>query len=73
VQGINDLATPFICVFMSEHQEGPMEGWSCEGCGEGVLLDVEADCYWWVGGRVGKRVDGRVGWRAGGLLCCFSG
>lgn len=46
VQGINDLVTPFMAVFMSEHIEGPMEGWSVDGCSEELLLDVEADCYW---------------------------
>lgn len=46
MQGINDLVTPFMAVFMSEHLEGPMEGWSLEGCGEDLLLDIEADCYW---------------------------
>ncbi|PSC74343.1 GTPase-activating gyp1 [Micractinium conductrix] len=46
VQGINDLVTPFMAVFLSEHLEGPMEGWSPEECGEGLLLDIEADCYW---------------------------
>lgn len=49
MQGINDLVTPFMAVFMSEHQEGrPLEGWSLGGCTEETLLDIEADCYWWV-------------------------
>ncbi|KAI7846171.1 hypothetical protein COHA_000341 [Chlorella ohadii] len=46
VQGINDLVTPFMAVFMSEHLQGPMDGWSVDGCSEELLLDVEADCYW---------------------------
>ena len=27
VQGINDLATPFLVVFLSEYLEGDMENW----------------------------------------------
>lgn len=27
VQGINDLVTPFLAVFASEHFEGPMSEW----------------------------------------------
>lgn len=50
VQGINDLVTPFMAVFMSEHLEGPIEGWSVGGCSDDLLLDIEADCYWWAGG-----------------------
>ncbi|KAF8069367.1 gyp1 [Scenedesmus sp. PABB004] len=46
VQGMNDLVTPFLAVFLSEALPGPLEGWSADGLGEGVLLDVEADCYW---------------------------
>ncbi len=40
--------TPFMAVFMSEHLQGPMDGWSVDGCSEELLLDVEADCYWQV-------------------------
>lgn len=47
VQGINDLVTPFMAVFMSEHLGGPIEGWSVGGCSDDLLLDIEADCYWW--------------------------
>ncbi|KAL4419572.1 hypothetical protein ABPG77_003598 [Micractinium sp. CCAP 211/92] len=46
VQGINDLVTPFMAVFMSEHLGGPIEGWSVGGCSDDLLLDIEADCYW---------------------------
>ncbi|KAL4854198.1 GTPase-activating protein gyp1 [Chlorella vulgaris] len=46
VQGINDLVTPFMCTFMGEHMQGPLEGWSLDGLPESQLLDVEADCYW---------------------------
>ncbi|EFN53456.1 hypothetical protein CHLNCDRAFT_25749, partial [Chlorella variabilis] len=46
VQGINDLVTPFMYVFMGEHMQGPLEGWSVAGLADTVLLDVEADCYW---------------------------
>jgi hypothetical protein len=43
------LVTPFMCTFMGEHMQGPLEGWSLDGLPESQLLDVEADCYWWVG------------------------
>lgn len=46
VQGINDLVTPFMCVFAGEHLEGPLEGWCDQGLPDTALLDVEADCYW---------------------------
>lgn len=46
VQGMNDLVTPFLAVFLSEHLPGPMESWSADQLNEAMMLEVEADCYW---------------------------
>jgi TBC1 domain family member 2 len=51
VQGINDLVTPFLAVFMSEHMQdvGPIETWADESSAlpsPESFLDVEADSYW---------------------------
>ena len=46
VQGINDLVTPFLTVFLSEHFDGPMEEWSVESLSPVALTAVEADSYW---------------------------
>ncbi|GAA0162387.1 GTPase-activating protein [Lithospermum erythrorhizon] len=46
VQGINDLATPFLVVFLSEYLEGNIDGWSMSNLPQATILDVEADCYW---------------------------
>mmetsp|Transcript_29855 Transcript_29855/g.84147 ORF Transcript_29855/g.84147 Transcript_29855/m.84147 type:complete len:269 (-) Transcript_29855:507-1313(-) len=46
VQGINDLVTPFLAVFLSEHFSGPMDDWDAKQMGESILMDMEADCYW---------------------------
>ncbi|KAF6259561.1 rab-GTPase-TBC domain-containing protein [Scenedesmus sp. NREL 46B-D3] len=46
VQGMNDLVTPFLAVFLSEALPGPMDSWTPDSLTEGVMLDVEADCYW---------------------------
>ena len=46
VQGINDLLTPFLTVFLSERFDCPMESWSLEKLSEDDLLDIEADSYW---------------------------
>ncbi|GMH40299.1 hypothetical protein BSKO_08203 [Bryopsis sp. KO-2023] len=49
VQGINDLVTPFLVVFTSEHFEGGMESWETwdlDHLSEEVVLGIEADCYW---------------------------
>ncbi|KAJ3681392.1 hypothetical protein LUZ60_015881 [Juncus effusus] len=46
VQGINDLVTPFLIVFISEHLEGGMDTWLVSDLSPQVLLDIEADCYW---------------------------
>ncbi|WCJ41280.1 Ypt/Rab-GAP domain of gyp1p superfamily protein [Euphorbia peplus] len=46
VQGINDLATPFMVVFLSEYLEGEIDGWSISTLSPDKINDVEADCYW---------------------------
>ncbi|KAH9606111.1 hypothetical protein KSS87_007253 [Heliosperma pusillum] len=46
VQGINDLVTPFLVVFLSEHFEGSIDNWSTLELSEEKLTNVEADCYW---------------------------
>ncbi|CAN1146527.1 TBC1 domain family member 22B [Linum perenne] len=46
VQGINDLATPFLIVFLSEHLEGDIDNWSICDLPSEKIFDVEADCYW---------------------------
>lgn len=46
VQGINDLATPFLVVFLSEYLEDDMENWMLSNLTPENMLNVEADCYW---------------------------
>ncbi|KAG2721893.1 hypothetical protein I3760_02G103200 [Carya illinoinensis] len=46
VQGINDLATPFLVVFLSEYLEGGMDGWSISNLSPEKVSNMEADCYW---------------------------
>nr|AKF43334.1 Ypt/Rab-GAP domain of gyp1p superfamily protein [Melianthus villosus] len=46
VQGINDLATPFLVIFLSEHLQGSVENWSMSDLSADKIYDVEADCYW---------------------------
>ncbi|KAL8487352.1 hypothetical protein ACS0TY_023410 [Phlomoides rotata] len=46
VQGINDLATPFLVVFLSEFLEGSIETWSVADLSPEKLSNVEADSYW---------------------------
>lgn len=46
VQGINDLVTPFLMVFLSEHLDGGMEVWSVLDLSPQKISNVEADCYW---------------------------
>ncbi|XP_047319161.1 GTPase-activating protein GYP1 [Impatiens glandulifera] len=46
VQGINDLATPFLVVFLSEHVEGSMDSWSVFDLSTEKINNIEADCYW---------------------------
>lgn len=46
VQGMNDLVTPFLAVFLGEHLPGPIDSWKADQLNEEMLLQVEADCYW---------------------------
>ncbi|GFP85220.1 tbc1 domain family member 22b [Phtheirospermum japonicum] len=46
VQGINDLATPFLVVFLSEYLEGSVDAWSITDLSPEKISNVEADCYW---------------------------
>lgn len=46
VQGINDLVTPFLVVFLSEYLEGGVENWSILDLTPDKISNVEADCYW---------------------------
>jgi hypothetical protein len=46
VQGINDLVTPFVVVFLSEQLEGGIEEWSITDLSMEKICDFEADCYW---------------------------
>eukprot|EP00873_Tetraselmis_striata_P022466 jgi/Tetstr1/442730/TSEL_030820.t1 len=46
VQGINDLVTPFMAVFLSEHYSGSMDSWDVTEHDNPTLMDIEADCYW---------------------------
>ncbi|XP_039010157.1 GTPase-activating protein GYP1-like [Hibiscus syriacus] len=46
VQGINDLVTPFLVVFLSEYLEGSIDSWSLSAIPSEKMSDIEADCYW---------------------------
>ncbi|XP_019166435.1 PREDICTED: GTPase-activating protein GYP1 isoform X2 [Ipomoea nil] len=46
VQGINDLATPFMVVFLSEYLEGSIDNWQMADLAPEKISNVEADCYW---------------------------
>ena len=48
VQGINDLATPFLAVFTSERMtpNTTMNEWDLSTLTEDELLEIEADSYW---------------------------
>nr|AKF43342.1 Ypt/Rab-GAP domain of gyp1p superfamily protein [Pelargonium exstipulatum] len=46
VQGINDLVTPFLVVFLSEYLEGSTENWSVSTLSSPKISEIEADCYW---------------------------
>lgn len=46
MQGINDLATPFLVVFLSEYLEGSVDTWSISNISPEKITAVEADCYW---------------------------
>ena len=44
VQGINDLVTPFIIVFLSEYLEGDIDMWDLSKLSPGTILKVSS-CY----------------------------
>ncbi|RLM69473.1 hypothetical protein C2845_PM17G05980 [Panicum miliaceum] len=46
VQGIKDLVTPFLVVFLSEHLEGNIDTWSMDDLSSQDISNIEADCYW---------------------------
>ncbi|XWS22181.1 hypothetical protein CRYUN_Cryun29cG0012700 [Craigia yunnanensis] len=46
VQGINDLVTPFLVVFLSEYLEGSIDSWSVSDLSSENISNIEADCYW---------------------------
>lgn len=47
VQGVNDLVTPFLAVFLSEQFKSPdMSTWQSANLSEEQLLNAEADAYW---------------------------
>jgi len=48
VQGINDLVTPFLAVFLGQHfpPSTPLNSWDLETLSEEVMLEAEADSYW---------------------------
>ena len=46
VQGINDLVTPFLVVFLSEHLEGGIDNWAMSDLSPDKISNIEADCYW---------------------------
>ncbi|XVE81002.1 hypothetical protein DITRI_Ditri15bG0027400 [Diplodiscus trichospermus] len=46
VQGINDLVTPFLVVFLSEYLEGSLDSWSISDISSENISNMEADCYW---------------------------
>ncbi|XP_030528032.1 GTPase-activating protein GYP1 isoform X2 [Rhodamnia argentea] len=46
VQGINDLVTPFLVVFLSEYLEGSVDNWSLSDLSPEKISCLEADCYW---------------------------
>lgn len=48
VQGINDLATPFLATFTSECMgyDTPMEDWNLSTLSRDEILAIEADSYW---------------------------
>ncbi|CAA2975021.1 Hypothetical predicted protein [Olea europaea subsp. europaea] len=54
VQGINDLATPFLVVFLSEYLSGSIDTWSMADLSPEKVSNVEADCY----GCLSKLLDG---------------
>ncbi|XP_057958005.1 GTPase-activating protein gyp1 [Malania oleifera] len=46
VQGINDLLTPFLVVFLAEYLEGGVDNWVISDLSPEKISYIEADCYW---------------------------
>ncbi|XP_039009459.1 GTPase-activating protein gyp1-like isoform X2 [Hibiscus syriacus] len=46
VQGINDIVTPFLVVFLSEYLDGSIDSWSISDLSSANITNIEADCYW---------------------------
>jgi hypothetical protein len=46
VQGINDLVTPFITVFLSQFVDGDVETADINAIDPQILTNIEADSYW---------------------------
>lgn len=46
VQGLNDVLTPFLQVFLSRVFPGEMETWDVDSIQDDKLIDIEGDCYW---------------------------
>jgi hypothetical protein len=64
VQGVNDLVTPFLAVFLSEQFQGQsISEWKASDLTNTQLLDAEADAYW----CLCKLVE-RCAWN--GIPCC---
>ena len=61
VQGINDIATPFIFVFLSDYLEIDMETLASpdglNGLSEEQLNNVEADSYWCLSKMLDRILD----------------
>jgi hypothetical protein len=54
VQGVNDLVTPFLTIFLSEYLPGPIEEWDVNQLTRTQLLTAEADSYWCLSKLVGR-------------------
>jgi len=46
VQGLNDVLTPFLHVFLSRVFPGEMGTWDVDSIHDDKLIDIEGDCYW---------------------------
>jgi hypothetical protein len=46
VQGLNDVLTPFLQVFLSRVFPGDMGTWDVDSIQDDKLIDIEGDCYW---------------------------
>ena len=46
VQGLIDVLTPFLHVFLSRVFPGDMGTWDVDSIHDDKLIDIEGDCYW---------------------------